>query len=128
MPSITGGDQLDPSYAPWAWIGPDDDRHLVWQTSQAAEHGGWLYRAGMIDDTQIVCERRPTEDAPNGNLMKRDRIETVPVDKIPEGLFPNFTTMSQAIDAVRGVIAAVEPTEAPADQLETKIRGIQQDR
>jgi hypothetical protein len=124
MPSIDGGDQLSPDYAPWAWIGPDNE-HFVWQTSQRAEHEGFLYRAGMLNDETVVCERRPIEDVAGGSLVNRAHIEAVPIEQIPDGIFPSLQSMSDRIKEVRAAIDLIDPTKASSDQLDAAIRSKQ---
>ncbi|GAC1391299.1 MAG: hypothetical protein NVSMB46_03290 [Candidatus Saccharimonadales bacterium] len=121
MPSIDGGDQLSPEYAPWAYIGPNKE-YFVWQTSQKAEHDGYLYRIGMVDDNEVVCERRPITDAKLVPHAKTDNIEMVPVELIPEGLFPSLQTMSVRLAEVKTLVDQIDPSRANSDQLDTTVR------
>lgn len=72
MPSITGGDQLSPEYAPWAWI----QGQFVWQTAQKVLVDQWEYRIGRTTEERIVCERQL--------VGGQQRAEQVPEMQIPE--------------------------------------------
>lgn len=116
MPSFDGGDSLSPTYAPWAWIGPNNE-HFVWQTARKVAHEGFLYRAGLVNGEQVVCERSPLEDANARPSMIRDRVELVPVEEIPQGLFPSLESMIDRLQEVQTMLNQVEPNTSSADQL-----------
>lgn len=120
MPGFGGEDSLSPEYAPWAYIGPNNE-YFVWQTAEEAKHDTYLYRAGMTDDEKLVCERRPLTEAPLGSLMMRDNVELVLPEDIPAGLFPSLQSMAARIAEVQAQIDEIEPTGIGAAALRAQL-------
>ena len=85
MPSIDGGDQMSPDYAPWAWLGPNNE-YMIWQSEKKFQLGEWIYRAGRTSDEQLVCERF-LASAESGLHVRSDSVaELVDIADIPAEL------------------------------------------
>jgi hypothetical protein len=109
MPSITGGDQLDPEYAPHFYIGPNDE-YFVWQTRVEAEHEGYLYRAGRTEDEEIVADRRPLKiPKAAGSIALDELFELIPAEELPDGLFENIPSFEGRVEEVNELIRQIQP-------------------
>ncbi len=80
MPNIWGGDQMDPDYAPWAWIGDE----FVGRTGKTVTHQDVEYRIGKNATGKIVCKR----------VESGGKEKSVPLDEIPQEVLDSIEKKS----------------------------------
>ena len=81
MPSMFGGSNTDPDYAPHMWLGDN----FIHNTEKIFRIDEWVYRAGRLSDETLVVVR-----------WKDGNREAVPADQIPDEIHTAMKDVSRA--------------------------------